>query len=147
MGGQGPPEGETVLSKIDACGICGERVGSNAVRCTQCTKWMHGRCPKTKKVTCSSARHFVCRRCRDVADGTEEPVEVLCDEGETVKGFCYLGDRLNAIGGCETAVTSKVRIGWMKLESAESCHVGEGFSDIERDGLSQLRNISNVMWK
>ena len=25
------------------CGICGKRVGSNAVCCTQCTKWIHGR--------------------------------------------------------------------------------------------------------
>ena len=43
------------------------------------------------------------------------PLEVLCDEVETVKRFCYLGDRLNASGGCETAVTSRVRIGWMKF--------------------------------
>ena len=62
-----------------------------------------------------SARYFVCRRCTYVGDGTEEPVEVLCDEVETVKGFCYLGDRLNASGGCETAVTSRIRIGWMKF--------------------------------
>ena len=53
-------EREIVLSKIDPCGICGKRVGSNAVCCTQCTKWIHGRCTKIKKVTCSSARHFVC---------------------------------------------------------------------------------------
>ena len=26
------------------------------------------------KVTCSSARHFVCRRCTYVGDGKEEPV-------------------------------------------------------------------------
>ena len=32
-----------------------------------------------------------------------------------LKGFCYLGDRLNACGGCETAVTARVRIGWMKF--------------------------------
>ena len=68
-----------------------------------------------KKVTCSFARDFVCRRCTDVGDGSEEPVGVLCDKVETVKGFCYLGDRLNASGGCETAVTSRVRIGWMKF--------------------------------
>ena len=36
-------EGENVLSKIDPYGICGKRVGSNAVCCTQCTKWIHGR--------------------------------------------------------------------------------------------------------
>ena len=102
-------KGEIFLSKIDPCGICGKRVGSNTVCCTQSMKWIHGRCTKMKKVTCSSARHFVCRRCTDVGDGTEEPVEVLC-EVETVKEFCYLGDRLNASGGCETAVTSRVRI-------------------------------------
>ena len=42
-------EGEIVLSKIDPCGICGKRVGSNAVCCTQDTKWIHGRCTKMKK--------------------------------------------------------------------------------------------------
>ena len=68
-----------------------------------------------KKMTCSSARHFVYRRCTDVGNGTEEPVEVLCDEAETVKGFCYLGNRLNASGRCETAVISRVRIGCMKF--------------------------------
>ena len=51
-----------------------------------------------KKVTCSSARDFVCRRCTDVADGTKEPVEI-CDEVDTVKAFIYLfRDRLNASG-------------------------------------------------
>ena len=92
-------EDEITSSKIDPCGVCGKRVGSNAVCCTQCMKWIHGRCTKMKKVTCSSARDFVCRRCTDVGDGTEEPVEVLCDEVETVKGFCYLRNRLNASGG------------------------------------------------
>ena len=43
-------EGEKFLSKIDPCGICGKRVGSNTVCCTQCTKWIHGRCKKMKKV-------------------------------------------------------------------------------------------------
>ena len=34
---------------------------------------------------------------------------------ESEKGFYYLRDRLNASGGCGTAVTSRVRIGWMKF--------------------------------
>ena len=108
-------EGEIALSEIDPCGVCGKRVGSNAVCCTKCMKWIHGRCTKMKKVTCSSATDCVCRRCTDVGDCTEEPVEILCDEVETVKGFCYLGDRLNASGGCETAVISRVRTGWMEF--------------------------------
>ena len=140
-------EGEILLSKINPCEICGKRIGSNAVCCTQCMKLIHGRCTKMKKVTCSSARHFVCSGCTDVGDGTEEPVEILCDEVETVKGFCYLGDKLNVSGGCETAVTSRVRIGRMKLRECGVVTSEKIFFENERDGLSQLRKISNVIWK
>ena len=44
-----------------------------------------------------------------------EPVEELCEEVETVRGFCYLGDRVNASGGCEAAVTARARIGCVKF--------------------------------
>ena len=57
------------------------------------------------------AQQFIIRRCEDIGDNKKEPVEVLCDEVETVKGFCYLGDKLIANGGCETAVIARVRIG------------------------------------
>ena len=40
-------------------------------------------------------------------------IEKLCDEVETVNGFCHLGDRLNASGGCEAAVIARVKIGWV----------------------------------
>ena len=83
-------EGKMASSKIDPCGICGKRVGSNAVCCTQYTRWIHGKCTNMKKMTCSSARHFVCRRCTDVGDDTEESVEVLCDEVET-EGILIFG--------------------------------------------------------
>ena len=42
--------------------------------------------------------------------------------------FCYLGDRLNASGGCETAVTSRVRIGWMKFREDGELLRGRRFS-------------------
>ena len=42
------------------------------------------------------------------------------DQVEFVKSFCYLGDRLNASGGSEAAVTARTRIGWIKFrESGE----------------------------
>ena len=41
--------------------------------------------------------------------------EKLYDGVETVSKFTYLGDRLNATGGCETAVTATSRIGWIKF--------------------------------
>ena len=34
-----------------------------------------------------------------------EPIENLCDEVQTVNGFCYLEDRLNMAGGYDAAVT------------------------------------------
>ena len=83
---------------------------------------------KCRKITCSSTRHFVCRRCTYVGDGTEKSVEILCDKVETAKGFCYLGDRLNASAGCETDVTSRGKIGWMKFREYRELLLGRRFS-------------------
>ena len=44
-------------------------------------------------------------------EGTVDLIKKLCNEVETVNGFCYLGDRLNCSGDCEAAVTVRVRIG------------------------------------
>ena len=76
----------------------------------------HGRCPKVKRVTPRLGRNFVSGRCKKQVDGLGEPVEELCEGVDTVKGFCYLGDRVNASGGCEVAVTARARIGWVKFK-------------------------------
>ena len=74
-------------------------------------------------------------------------MEVLCHEIETVKRFCYLGERLNASSGCKTAVSSRVRIGWMKFrEYGELLH-GRFPLRIKGIGISYLCNISNVVRK
>ena len=39
----------------------------------------------------------------------------LCDEVETINGFCYLGDRLASNGDCEAAVTARLRILWIRF--------------------------------
>ena len=42
---------------------------------------------------------------------------------ETVSEFTYLGDRVSASGGCEAAVTARIRCGWVKLsECGELLH-------------------------
>ena len=64
-------------------------------------KWTSGRCVKVKRVNPRLGRDFVCGRCKQVDDGLVEPVEELCEEVETVRGFCYLGDKVNASGDCE----------------------------------------------
>ena len=47
---------------------------------------------------------------------------------ETVKSFCYLGDRLNASGGSEAAVTARTRIGWLKFRECGEVLYGRRFS-------------------
>ena len=83
---------------------------ANSVLCVECGKWIHGRSAQKLSVTPRSGRDFVCGKCRKQVDGLVEPVEELYEEVETVRGFCYLGDRVNASGGCEAALTARVQL-------------------------------------
>ena len=120
-------EGEPYKSKIDPCGVCGKRVMANSVLCTKCGRWVHGKCAKIKRATATLAMHFVCSKCKGIMEGTMDSIEKLCDEVETVNGFCYLGDRLNASGGCEVAVTARVRIGWVRFRECGELLLGNRF--------------------
>ena len=110
-------EGELFESKIDPCGVCGRRVMANSVLWTKCGNSVHGKCAKIKRATARLAMHFVRSKCTKIM---EEMVDLiikkLCNEVEIVNGFCYLGDRLNASGGCEAAATAIVRIGWVRFK-------------------------------
>ena len=106
-------KGELFKSKIDPCGVCERRVITNSELCTKCGKWVHGRCAKIKRVTARLAMRFVCLRCRRITKGIVDSIEKLCNEVKTVNGFCYLGDRPTVSGGCEAAVTARVRIVWV----------------------------------
>ena len=121
-------EGEVTVSKVDPCGICGKGVMANSVLCVKCTKWIHGRCAKVKRVTLGLAKDFVCGRCKTQADGFKHSVEEFCEEVETVRGFCYLRDRVNAGGGCEAAVTARARIGWVKFRECRELLNSKRFS-------------------
>ena len=67
------------------------------------------------RMTLRLGRDYVCGRCKKQADGFMDSVEELCEEVETVRRFCYLGDRVNAGSGCVAAVTARARIGWVKF--------------------------------
>ena len=88
---------------------------ANSVLCTKCENWPHGRCAKIMRATARLEMHFVCSKCRGIMEGMVGSIENMCDEVETVNGFCYLGDRLNSSDGCEAAGTAKVRIGWVRF--------------------------------
>ena len=45
----------------------------------------------------------------------QNEVQVGPDKLEVVASFCYLGDMLSAGGGCEIAVTTRVKTAWKKI--------------------------------
>ena len=108
-------EGKRSDSKIDPCSVCGKRVMANSMVCKKCEKWTHGRCARVKRVTTTIARDFICTRCKNNEKRKYEPLKELCDGVETINEFCYLGDRLDSQGGCEVAVTARMRLGWTKF--------------------------------
>ena len=102
---------------------------SNSVLCTACGRWVHARCTDEKKVAVYLNKNFVCKKCRSMVKNFKGPAdEKLCDGVETASKFTYLGDRLNATGGCETAVTGRSRIGSMKFRKCSEILEGRRFS-------------------
>ena len=102
---------------------------ANSVLYVKCGKWICGRCAKVKRVTPRLGRDFMCRRCKKQANGLVRLVEEFCEEVETVKSFCDLGDRVNASGGCEAAVTARTRIGWVKFKECGELLNSKRFSE------------------
>ena len=100
---------------INPCGVCETRVMSNSVLSTACGKWVHAACTDKKKVTVNLAEDFICKKCGGMVKKLKGPDEMLCDGVENVTKFSYLGHKLNATGGCETTVTARRRIGWIKF--------------------------------
>jgi len=121
-------EGKTSRGKIDPYGICGWRVMANSILRIKCGHWVHRRCSKVKKLPADLAQSFVCARCSSMAARTVAMEEKLCDGVEIVKGFCYLGDRLNASGGSEAVVTARTRIGLVKFRECGEVLYGKRFS-------------------
>ena len=101
-------------NKVGPCGVCSLSVKASSVWCVQCGMWIHGSCAGVKMVTQKLSRNFTCRKCEGNIGEAVEQEETLCDEVETVREFTYLGDRVNAGGGCEAAVTARTRCGWVK---------------------------------
>ena len=81
-----------------------------------------------KRVTPGLAKNFVCTSCTTLDEDGMEPIENLRDGVETVNEFCYLGDKLITSGGCEAAVTARMRIRWIKFRECSELLLGKRFS-------------------
>ena len=71
--------------------------------------------------------------------------EVMCGEVETVKGFCYLADWLNANGGCEAAVTARTRAGWKKFRECGEILFGKILFVDERKDILYMSYVRLAM--
>ena len=99
------------------CAVCFSGVGVSSILCTGCNKWVHKKCSGLKRLVADP--DYRCPRCTGTArpiDGRpQETVLVGADSLEVVDSFCYLGDNLSAAGGCDLAVTTRVRTAWKKF--------------------------------
>jgi len=103
------------------CDACKKGIGNNSILCHGCKKWIHRRCSGVKGSLCNASQSFFCR-CRKVdspiTDGLNTDLHLDNSNGvllEKVDKFCYLGDMLDADGGCDSAVTPRVRSAWKKF--------------------------------
>ena len=56
-----------------------------------------------------------------------DSIERHCDEGVRINGFCFLGNKVNASGGNEAAVTLRVKTSGMKFRECEELLLENGF--------------------
>jgi hypothetical protein len=124
VGGEG---GERVVSRIDPCGLCDKRVKANSVLCIGCKKWVHKRCSGVKGALKKVEGTFKCKRC--VSGAMNREAETGLNDGiERVESYVYLGNKLNAGGEYLNAVTSRVRVGWMKFRELHGVLCGRKWS-------------------
>ena len=97
------------------CPVC--RTGVDSIYCNGCKLWVHKKCSGLQRLTPNP--DYRCARCMRNAcpiDGRpQNEVQIGPNKLEVVASFCYLGDMLSAGGGCEIAVTTRVKTAWKKF--------------------------------
>ena len=82
----------------------------------------------------NASQSFICRCCkvdRPITDGLNTDLQLDIGNGvslEKVDLFCYLGDMLDAVGRCDSAVTTKVRSAWKRFRKYLPSLNRKGFS-------------------
>ena len=97
------------------CGVCYKGVGANSIFCNHCKHWVHKKCSGLKG-RLHADLEFKCKSCSNVASSTPiihlPEVKIDMDTFEVVPSFCYLGDMIGQTGGCEDAITARIRTAW-----------------------------------
>ena len=99
------------------CAVCRTGEGNNSIYSNGCKLWVHKKCSGLQRLTPNP--DYRCARCMGNAgpiDGRpQSEVQVGPDKLEVVASFCSLDDMLCAGGGCEIAVTTRVKMAWKKF--------------------------------
>ena len=91
------------------------------ILCHSSKKWIHKRCSYVKGSVRNASQSFICKCCKvdsPITDGLNTDLHLDIGNGvslEKVDKFCYLGDMLDADGGCDSVVTARVRSAWKKF--------------------------------
>jgi len=81
----------------------------------------------------NASQLFICRCCkidRPITDGLNTDLHLDIGNGvllEKLDKFCYLGDMLEADGGCDSVVTVGVRSAWKMFREYLPIPTGKGF--------------------
>ena len=99
------------------CGICGKGVSRNSIQCGGCKKWIHKNLCSGVKGKLKEDPGYECAKCvrGGCTEGGAEEQEVVLEDGsslECVNRFCYLGDMMDAAGGCREESRTRVRRAW-----------------------------------
>ena len=120
--------GVKVVSKVDPCGVCDKWVTANSILCVVCHKWVHKRCSGVKGSLQKVAGTFQCKRCTGGGVAAIAGECCVIDGIGRVASFVYLGDELDAGGGCLNAVTARIRVGWKKFRELSAVLCGRKWS-------------------
>ena len=102
-------------TKVIICGTGLDLLQSSY--CNSCKLWVDKKCSGLQRLTPNP--DYRCARymgnARPIDGRPKNEVQVAPDKLEVVASFCYLGDMLSAGGGCEIAVTTRVKTAWKKF--------------------------------
>ena len=142
---------------MNACGVCGERVGCNSILCKKYQRSVHLRCSDLPRqvslLSCWDV--FVCRTCLGCTCSVEEKLEFKRSEDvlEEVEKFCYSGDMISCYGRASEAVSARTGSALKKLRVLNGVLVGKHSLSLKQWGKIYQRCVRPVllycfeMWK
>ena len=98
------------------CAVCCIGVGNNSIWCSECMLWVNKRYSVITKGMVADPI-YVCHMCNGEARPIDGRTVTEVDVDDNMATFCYVGDKLDSGGGCNSAVAARCCVAWGKLET------------------------------